>query len=418
MIFNKRKTTPKSSEKRKAFSLVEISVVILIIGILIAGISQASDMIDEGALKAARTATNGSRVSRVRDLVLWLDATEDGASLTSANKQAAEGDDVAKWKDFNPNSINGFELTASGTPKYNANKTGGLPGIYFNGTNSYLKLSSNFDNSTGEYTIYLVYQPIALPASGAVGVIMEKRNATSAIFPYRLEIDSGGFYRYSNSNNFVVYGSKKASAGNVDLIRITRSSAGLVGLEVDSSPASGTSASLIRNNDELIIGAQNGSSISNYVNGRIGEVIIYERDLVASEKTDIENYLYKKWKLKKETSAVLGSCLIPSGATNVAVSSVPLGVTTAPCSAGFTGGPTLTCTAAAATAGTAATLTSGSCAAGCIIDSAIYTVASGNYTIAAGGASLSVTCRSDSTKARTATNCSSGAITYSGATCP
>lgn len=410
MTYSIFKTIQRFRKNRKGFSLIEISVVILIIGVLIAGISQASDMIDDSALKGARAASRGSRVARIKDLVLWLDATADGATLASASstKQAVDGDAVTVWKDSNPNSSAKFTL--AGTSLFSSNKLGGLPGITLSGSNSF-KLTDRFDNSTGEYTIYLVYQPVALPASGAVGVIMEKRNATSPIFPYRLEIDSGGFYRYSNSNNFVLYGSKKASAGNVDVIRITRSSAGVVSLEVDGSPATGNSASVIRNNDELIIGAQNGST--NHVNGRIGEVIIYERDLATSEKTDIENYLFKKWKLKKETSAVLGSCTIPAGATNVAVSSVPLGVTTAPCLAGFTGGVTLTC----ATAGNAATVTSGTCATGCVIDSSTYTIASGNYTIAASTAS-SVTCKTSSGTTRTATcPADGGSITYSGTAC-
>ena len=410
MTLNIFKTIQRFRKNRKGFSLIEISVVILIIGVLIAGISQASDMIDEAALKGARTASKGSRVGRVRDLVLWLDAVADGASLTSATKQAVDGETVTQLKDLNPRSS--AKLTLAGTSAFSSNKVGGLPGITLGSTN-FFKLSDRFDNSTGEYTIYLVYQPVALPDSGTVGVIMEKRNATSAIFPYRLEIDSNGFYRYSNSNNFVLYGSKKASAGNIDLIRISRSSAGAVALEVDSSPAIGTSASVIRNNDELIIGAQNGTPISNYVNGRIGEVIIYERDLVPSEKTDIENYLYKKWKLKKETSAVLGSCSIPVGASNVAVSSVPVGVTTVPCSAGYTGGVTFTC----ATAGGSATVTSGTCAAGCVIDSSTYIVANGNYTIAVGATSVAVTCKTGSTQRSASCQAGGGSVSYTGPAC-
>lgn len=414
MALNIFKTIQRFRKNRKGFSLIEISVVILIIGVLIAGISQASDMIDEAALKGARTASRGSRVPRVKDLVLWVDAVSDGGSLTALNKQAVDGETVTQLKDFNPNSS--AKLTLNGSSTFSSNKVGGLPGITLSGASpNNFKLTERFDNSTGEYTIYLVYQPLALPASGAVGVILEKRNATSGVFPYRLEIDSGGFYRYSNSNNFAVYGSKKASAGKINLIRISRSSTGAVALEVDSSTASGNSATSIRNTDELIIGAQNGTTITNYVNGRIGELIIYERDLVVSEETDIENYLYKKWKLKKETSLVLGSCTIPGAAANIAVSSAPLGVTTVPCLAGFTGGVTLTCT----TAGSNATVTSGTCAQGCVIDSSIYVVASGNYTIAAGtGLSVSVTCKTDSTKTRTYTACSAGTITYGGTACP
>ena len=92
MTLNLFKTIQRFRKNRKGFSLIEISVVILIIGVLIAGISQASDMIDEAALKGARTASKGSRVGRVRDLVLWLDAVADGGSLTATSKQAVDGD--------------------------------------------------------------------------------------------------------------------------------------------------------------------------------------------------------------------------------------------------------------------------------------------------------------------------------------
>ncbi|MBM3590130.1 MAG: prepilin-type N-terminal cleavage/methylation domain-containing protein [Alphaproteobacteria bacterium] len=49
---------------RKAFSLIEISVVILIIGILIAGISQGIDLYNDFNLTKARNITKNSRVGR------------------------------------------------------------------------------------------------------------------------------------------------------------------------------------------------------------------------------------------------------------------------------------------------------------------------------------------------------------------
>ena len=282
---------------QKGFSLIEISVVILIIGILIAGISQASDMIDESNLKGARSASKGSRVSRTRDLVLWLDATADGTVLNSANKQVADNENVAQWKDSNPNSTDGFGLTGV-APQYNANKTSGLPSIYFSGT-SYLKLSNKFDYSAGEYTIYLIYQPSVLSNS----VIMEKRSiAQTEVYPYKLELDATNLvYKLSDSNEVISSSStKKASAGKTNLIRLSRSATGVLTISVDDVSAIGTARTTsVVNSSELIIGARNGTSIVSHINGRIGELIIFDRDLNPVEKSDIEKYLYKKWKLSK-----------------------------------------------------------------------------------------------------------------------
>jgi prepilin-type N-terminal cleavage/methylation domain-containing protein len=326
MTLNLFKTIQRFRKNRKGFSLIEISVVILIIGVLIAGISQASDMIDEAALKGARTASKGSRVGRIRDLVLWLDAVSDGGSLTATSKQAVDGDPVTQLKDLNPRSSAKFTL--AGTSTFSSNKVSGLPGLNLNGESNFFKLNDRFDNSTGEYTIYLVYQPVVIPT--ATTVILEKRSATGTVFPYKLELESTGFYKLSD-NTGSVYGAKKASAGKVNVIALTRSALTL-GIEVDDVYKSDTGGTGV-NSDELIIGAQNAAPLAVFNKGRIGELIIYERNLVASEKDDIELYLFKKWKIEKDATKA-GVCSTSAVANSVGTMAV--GASSFSCLPGYT----------------------------------------------------------------------------------
>ena len=321
MTLNIFKTIQRFRKNRKGFSLIEISVVILIIGVLIAGISQASDMIDDAALKGARTASKGSRVGRIRDLVLWLDAVSDGASLTAATKQAVDGDAVTQLKDLNPRSSAKLTLTSAGTSIFNSNKVSGLPGLNLNGGN-FFKLTDRFDNSTIDYTIYLVYQPVVLPSSGNTQFIFEKRSSAGATFPYRLEIDSNGFYKFSDSAGVAAFGAKKASTGKVNIIRLSRSSTASLSIVVDDVPNTAVAGSTSAiNSDELIIGAKNAANPTNHANGRLGELIIFERDLASSEEADIETYLFKKWKIEKDATKA-GVCSTSAVANSVGTMAV------------------------------------------------------------------------------------------------
>ena len=65
--------------KRKAFSLIELSIAVIIIAIMIAGTVQAIEMFSEASLKSSRNLSKLSRVSRIEDLTLWLDATSSEA---------------------------------------------------------------------------------------------------------------------------------------------------------------------------------------------------------------------------------------------------------------------------------------------------------------------------------------------------
>ena len=54
----------------KAFSLIELSIVILIIGILVAGVTQSSRLIKQMRLAMIKSMTLNSPVSSIKDLAV------------------------------------------------------------------------------------------------------------------------------------------------------------------------------------------------------------------------------------------------------------------------------------------------------------------------------------------------------------
>ena len=107
--------TNLNKNSKKAFSLVEISIVILIIGLLIAGISKASDLIFDANISTGRSITKASKVNRMPNLLLWLETT-----LTESIKDSERGNGstVTVWRDINPQSTTKFIFRGNGTPKY------------------------------------------------------------------------------------------------------------------------------------------------------------------------------------------------------------------------------------------------------------------------------------------------------------
>jgi prepilin-type N-terminal cleavage/methylation domain-containing protein len=169
------------TRKHKAFSLIEISVVIVIIGILIAGISSGIELYDDYRFKVAQNLTKNSPVSRIPDLKLWLETTSEKAfkigTTTNINdyKNIALPDDqqdIGVWQEDvstkYPQEIayqmNNFK------PSYVKNGIGGLPSLYFDGKNNVNGDFMSFDGSLlsvweDGFTVFVVERRTALPTT-------------------------------------------------------------------------------------------------------------------------------------------------------------------------------------------------------------------------------------------------------------
>ena len=164
----------KNKNTKKAFSLVEISIVILIIGLLIAGISKAGDMIFDVSLKSASSLTKGAKVGRMPGLALWLETTTSESIL---EKERYDTTAISIWRDINPQSTSKFIFKNTGAPTYVEKGQNNLPAVGSLSTSNYfLPYTSETSSTVAAYqanqifssgallTIFMVLKPKAIAA--------------------------------------------------------------------------------------------------------------------------------------------------------------------------------------------------------------------------------------------------------------
>lgn len=139
----------------KAFSLIELSIVILIIGILVAGVTQSSRLIKRFNLQSAQNLTRNSPVTTIANLSAWYESTLETSFIESEQQDQAN---ITTWFDVNPLTTNKANAIALGTqfqPKFLENVLNGLPAVRFDGNDDYLR-SDNISISGNQVTYFIV----------------------------------------------------------------------------------------------------------------------------------------------------------------------------------------------------------------------------------------------------------------------
>ncbi|MDX2083526.1 MAG: LamG-like jellyroll fold domain-containing protein [Rickettsiales bacterium] len=277
--------------KNKAFSLIELSIVILIIGILIAGVTQATRLVSNFRLTTARTLTESSPVAGTKDLALWLETTSE-KSFDDAD--SSEGVGITNWYDINPQSTskkNAQQNTSASRPIYKANCINGLPCLTFDGTATYIDTLSNIFNSTAGVSVFVVAKPTAVGANDSclicandAGNFRLKRFANG----YAYQVAGGTNYDGGTLNPDTSYVISLVDSGILAYIYSNG-----VSTETNGITSTGSTTSITAT---LAIGdVSDGVDRGLYYRGHIAEVIVFTRALKADERKAIESYLGKKW---------------------------------------------------------------------------------------------------------------------------
>jgi prepilin-type N-terminal cleavage/methylation domain-containing protein len=298
---------PNQKNYSKAFSLIELSIVILIIGILVAGVTQSSRLISRMKITSLINLTRSSVVPTIADLSLWLETTLPESFET----EMADGDKVAKWLDINPISSQKIILsqtTESLKPTYIGSYFNGVPSIKFDHLSpSQLKssvISSGNLFGVNQSTIFFVFifTANAYSQSTAHTPTPFFWNPSSNDSKIGMHILHNQQCIYDFNTNRLTFSTPDASySGAKKIFTFVKRPTYAEIRDNGTIMTSNSAASSIINTAstyDLRIGWVGPEYDQARYSGYIGEIIIYSRGLKIDEIRDIESYLAKKWSIK------------------------------------------------------------------------------------------------------------------------
>lgn len=277
-------------KKSKAFSLVELSVVLLVILLMSVGVLQGTSAIKQARITNARSITSTSPVPTTDGLVAWYEPTLTKSFKTN---ELENGSQITTWYDISPGSVigkkNSLTVTASNNITMSSNGINKLPSVQFGGAGG-IVLSNFYQGTSTQNTIFFVVQPFIVTNNSVIVDAGQTSNiAVFGIFsPSSFQMHFGTNYVFSTSpltftggDNYigaVYYNSTSSKAYINDALNISGGSM----FNAGSNILTGIKIGSDRNNDAGF-------------NGLISEIIVYNRVLNLQERKDIMRYLSKKY---------------------------------------------------------------------------------------------------------------------------
>jgi prepilin-type N-terminal cleavage/methylation domain-containing protein len=301
--------------KNRAFSLIELSIVVLIIGILIAGVTQGSRLVNASKVQTAQTLSQSAPVTSVQGLLLWLDSSRDDSFISTETSNATQ---LTKWYNVNPQVANPNRATTSLTTFTNSSPNityksvgiNGLPSVSFatGRTSTFASpASGRIVTPYQAYTIFVVARVTSIAATNAF-----LYNGDSVGFKgFGVYSDSTGKMRVDGGTTSAftaLVGGTSAVANAARIMTVTISPDSVNGSPIapptaefyvngkDDLTVAGLSANITAQGatDALYIGGTTAASLLPFV-GDMSEVIIFDTALKASDRKAIEQYLGKKY---------------------------------------------------------------------------------------------------------------------------
>jgi prepilin-type N-terminal cleavage/methylation domain-containing protein len=288
---------------KKAFSLVEISIVILVIGILIAGISKGVDLVYDMRLATARALTDKAPMFGIENLELWLETTSENSLATGTAtftnvKNPPDKKEIGKWSDLNPTLINpnnknhAVQGTLANQPRYIQDGINGLPALLFDGSNDFFSYNGNFLVNS-DYTIFIVEARTSSKNDNffLAGSLSSQHNNLIIGYYYNV-ITHSNYGNYRIDNSIPTYTNP-----------IPRVHSFSFGKNFGKASYINGGQKLTDASQKIPLASYTNSSIGNAYNsiffqGYIAEIIMFSKDLNDTDRKLIEAYLIEKWRIR------------------------------------------------------------------------------------------------------------------------
>lgn len=282
---------------KSAFSFLEISIVILIVGLVMAMITQSSKLIAKSRLSSASLITANSPVPKIPGVIMWLE-TSSADSFAQPQSKMQDGDLISTWNDINVSSVDRHSATQVNQPlqpAYYENCINNLPCVRFNGTSTFLQ----FDGSSlkdSDYSLFVVEQRradnndnyfIGGSDSSTLGSLCVGYDPSMMIFM------SHGTGSSAQTGTFGTFSGLVPRIHGITFIKGISNNYKYYTSGFNN--ITGTQSALASYNSANLGYC---AAYSGYYNGDIGEVIILNRKVNETERKAIENYLSRKWKIQ------------------------------------------------------------------------------------------------------------------------
>ena len=286
---------------KKAFTIIEISVLMLVISVMIVGVMTSKSMITKSRLANAQSLTQQSYVNEIsNDLIAWYETSLEGSFNASEIKN--DGSYITAWKDSNKTVVtknNATQTLTANQPTLIQNVFyNSIPGLRFSG-NQYL----NFDGTKfakNSYTIFVVEQRSSIKSEN---YFIGGSESGSSVNSY---LNFGFGYGTDTTISFTQYpgesptftrsiASYKPQTPIMHTFLFNDTIGKRHSINGGSIATNSDTKTSITSFNLAMIGAYNPSgTLKTYV-GDLAEIIMFKRSLKTEEIKAIESYLGSKY---------------------------------------------------------------------------------------------------------------------------